>query len=192
MMKTQRQEQIYQLIKQEKKLSTKELSQEFNVSEMTVHRDLKRFIDDGLVKKVHGGVEVLEETIDIQKNQCVFCQKSLVPEGRLGYQLILSNHEIENTCCAHCGILRHIQMKDKVLQAFCHDFITNTTISTTSAWFVVDSSLQLGCCEPQVLVFGNRNHAKKFVKGFEGTILSFGEVSRRLEREMDASCCSKE
>ncbi|MFD2830816.1 DeoR family transcriptional regulator [Corticicoccus populi] len=190
MVKTKRQEKIYNLIEEQKEITIKKLSQRFSVSEMTIHRDLKLLIDEGLVKKIFGGVQLSEASADVQQNQCAFCQKSITVEGKLNYQLILSNNKIENTCCAHCGILRQKQIEDKVVQALCHDFITHTTISPFSAWFVMDTGIHLGCCEPQVLAFGNKDYAEKFVKGFGGVILSFEEVSKRLEGEMDISCCS--
>ncbi|WP_147212744.1 DeoR family transcriptional regulator [Oceanobacillus sojae] len=191
-MKSKRQEQIYQMIQEEGHVKIRDLSEKFEVSEMTIHRDLKLLMEQGLVKKIFGGVQLQEVSNKIQQKQCTYCHKPISNEGKLTYQLILSANRIERTCCAHCGILRHKQLGEVVLQALCHDFMTNTTISATTAWFVMDTSLQMGCCEPQVLTFGNKDHAEKFVKGFEGTVLRFEEAAERVTEAMQASCCSKQ
>lgn len=190
MMKTKRQEELYTLIKEKKELTIKELSLRFKVSEMTVHRDIKNLIDNGLVKKVYGGIQLIEYFVNPQQNQCAFCHKTIASEGKLNYKIVLVNNQTENTCCAHCGILRHKQIESQVVQAFCHDFITHTTISTSTVWFVMDSILDLGCCQPQVFAFGNKSYAERFIKGFNGVILSFEEVSDRLSGEVSKSCCS--
>ncbi|MFD1426843.1 DeoR family transcriptional regulator [Kroppenstedtia sanguinis] len=190
MLKSERQEQIYQMVQEEGHVKIRDLSNKFAVSEMTIHRDLKLLTEQGLVKKIFGGVQILEQPKEAQQNQCVYCHKPVSNGGKLTYQLILPNNQIEVACCAHCGLLRHEQLGGDVLQALCHDFMTNTTISATAAWFVMDTSLQMGCCEPQVLTFGNQNYAENFVKGFGGVLFNFEEATKRVVQVMHADCCS--
>src|SRR5690625_6279515 len=74
---------------------------------------------------------------------CTYCHQET--SSRLEYRLILKNGMNEVTCCAHCGLLRHRQLGDQVEQAICHDFLRHTTISARLAWYVFDTSLEIGC-----------------------------------------------
>ena len=59
MNKNQRQHHIIQLIQQsneQKMLETRELAEQFGVSEMTVRRDFQELSHKGLVRRQHGGV----------------------------------------------------------------------------------------------------------------------------------------
>jgi len=51
----ERQIKIKDLIKGGKSLSISQLAQKFSVSEMTIHRDLKKLESEGSVRKTHGG-----------------------------------------------------------------------------------------------------------------------------------------
>jgi hypothetical protein len=103
---------------------------------------------------------------------------------------------VESACCAHCGLLRHRQLGDEVVQAICHDFFTQTTISSPLTRFVMDSSVDIGCCQPQVLTFGKKEYAQGFVKGFGASVLSLEEVMDKVHtdmKNMSGGCChSKE
>lgn len=107
-------------------------------------------------------------------NECVYCRKAI--NDRLTYRLILTNRDIEVACCAHCGLLRQQQLGDLVYQAICYDFLRHTTISAHDACFVFDTTLMMGCCNPQVLPFGDRQQADQFIIGFEGTCLTFRDA----------------
>src|SRR5699024_9665044 len=92
------------------------------------------------------------------------------------YRLILQDNNIEMACCAHCGLIRHQQLADQVVQAICHDFLKSTTISVANASYVMDTSIDIGCCQPQVLTFEQKDHAEKFVRGFGGNVYCFKEA----------------
>src|SRR5699024_4917463 len=159
-----------------------ELSNLFSVSEMTIHRDLKPFIEDNLIVKTFGGV-ALNQQLDHKQNQlCTYCHQET--NNRLAYRLIFQNGMSEVTCCAHCGLLRHRQLGDQVEQAICHDFLRHTTISARLAWYVFDTSLEVGCCQPQVLSFKEKDHAHNFVKGFGGEIHPFSEAIELICEKM--------
>ena len=55
MLKEERQHKILSILKDSGKVLTLSLSQQLEVSEDTVRRDLKELADAGRVKKVHGG-----------------------------------------------------------------------------------------------------------------------------------------
>ena len=184
MLPIERQRQIKMLIQTKKTLKINELSERFNVSEMTIYRDIKPLIEEGLITKTFGGISLVEKTNQTlpDQNQCVYCHKP--NNSKMTYRLILPNDKIETACCAHCGLLRHQQLGEEVLQAICHDFFMNTTISAPLTWYVMNTSLNISCCQPQVLTFANQEHAERFVKGFGGTVYRFEEVMEVVHREM--------
>jgi len=161
-----------------------ELSEKLAVSEMTIHRDLKPLIDEGYVIKTFGGV-TLSSKEAISRDTCVYCHSNI--HYKLSFKLILQNGKTESTCCPHCGLLRYRQISGKVDQVICQDFLRMTTINAQGAYFVMESSLELGCCQPQVLPFEYEKHAKQFVKGFNGVIYSFDEALHIVYEEMVSS-----
>ncbi|MFD1039383.1 DeoR family transcriptional regulator [Virgibacillus byunsanensis] len=193
MLPIERQNRIREFILEKQNMKISELSKEIGVSEMTIHRDLKPLIDEGIVIKTFGGVTLVRENTNefSVSEACVFCSRKV--NERLAYRLFLPNNKIEMTCCAHCGLLRHRQLGDKVVQAICPDFFRQTTISAPLAWYVMDTSVQMGCCHPQVLTFEWKEHADKFVKGFGGKVYSFSEAIETIFQKMNGNdqCCSK-
>lgn len=53
----ERQNEILSLLDQENKIYVADLGQKFNVSEVTIRKDLKELEERGLLKRVHGGAE---------------------------------------------------------------------------------------------------------------------------------------
>nr|WP_304214917.1 DeoR family transcriptional regulator [Fredinandcohnia onubensis] len=191
MLPIERQSKIRKLIQKQKTLKISELSEQFNVSEMTIYRDIKPLLEEGLVSKTFGGISLVEKEKHVLPSQshCVYCYKQINP--KLAYRLILANDKIETACCAHCGLLRHRQLGEKVLHAICHDFFMNTTISAPLTWFVMDTTLNVACCQPQVLTFEYREHAEKFVKGFGGEIQGLQGAMEVIYQKMQgpSGCC---
>lgn len=187
MLPIERQHKIKELLNDSHNMKISELSKELGVSEMTIHRDLKPLIEEGLAIKTFGGVTLASaDTRDSSPLEgCVICSRSI--NERLAYRLILTNNRIEMTCCAHCGLLRHHQLGDKVIQAICPDFLRQTTISTPLAWYVMDTSIDMGCCQPQILPFEWKKHANQFVKGFGGNVYRFSEAQEVILQKMNGS-----
>src|SRR5690606_692300 len=150
------------------------------------------------VTKTFGGIAlVVKEACQVNgppADLCVYCARTI--NERMAYRLILSNGSIENTCCAHCGLLRHQQLGAEVQQAICQDFLKQTTISALLASYVLDTSIHINCCQPQVLTFELRQHADMFVKGFGGVVYSFAEARQIIFERMNAltntSCCHQQ
>ncbi|MEH7235430.1 DeoR family transcriptional regulator [Bacillus sp. JJ1562] len=193
MLPIERQSQIRRLIQKHKTLKISELSEQFNVSEMTIYRDIKPLVEEGLISKTFGGISLNETDKHVfpSQSQCIYCHKPNNP--KMEYRIILTDNKIETTCCAHCGLLRHRQLGEDVLQAICHDFFMNTTISAPLTWFVLDTTLNVACCQPQVLTFENREHAEKFVKGFGGEIFGLQDAMEVIYQKMQCPSggCSK-
>ncbi|HAM81941.1 MAG TPA: transcriptional regulator [Ornithinibacillus sp.] len=183
-MPVERQNKIRALIYSKKAMRISELSEKLGVSEMTVYRDIKPLLEEGLIIKTFGGISLIEKEDNRLPDQgiCTYCQKPV--NAKMAYRLILENDQIETACCAHCGLLRHRQLGNGVLQAICHDFFLNTTISAPLTWYIMDTTLNIACCQPQVLTFGNLEHAEKFVKGFGGKIYGFQEAMEVIADKM--------
>lgn len=157
---------------------------------MTIHRDVKAMVESGFVEKIFGGISLADQKTGVTNlNECVVCQRSV--NHRLSCRLILTNNRVENTCCAHCGILRSQMLGNEVLEILCCDFFTNTTISVKNAWLVMDTTIDLSCCQPQVLPFNHREHAEGFVRGFGGTVVTYEEVLERIigTNQKGKGCC---
>ena len=195
MLPAQRLAQIRKLIQSHHSLKITDLSNMFNVSEMTIHRDIKVLVEEGIAAKTFGGITLISKEVEQETNRddCVFCHRQINP--RLAYRLILPNNRIESTCCCHCGLLRHRQLGDQVIQALCYDFFLQTTISAPLAWYVMNTSVDVRCCQPQALAFENLEHASGFIKGFGGTVLSFPQSLEQVHISMGnepRTCCKKE
>lgn len=193
MLASERQKKIKELVMSRYSLKISELSEMFKVSEMTIHRDIKPLIESGFIEKSFGGISLVSrETKGQNSNECVLCQKSL--NQRLAFRLILRENRVETACCTHCGILRHQMLGEEVLETLCSDFFSDTTISAMTASFVMDTTIDLGCCQPQVLPFKHKEHAEGFVQGFSGTVLSYTEALKKVTGQMEISkgCCHYE
>ena len=83
---------------------------------------------------------------------------------------------------------------DEVIETLCCDFFTNTTISAKNAWFVMDTTVDLSCCRPQVLPLDRREHAEGFVRGFGGTVVTYMKAMDKVIGQMENSkgCCQHE
>ena len=83
---------------------------------------------------------------------------------------------------------------DEVLEILCCDFFVNTTISAMNAWFVMDTTVDLSCCQPQVLPFNQREHAEGFVRGFGGIVVTYTEAMEKVTGQMEKGkgCCHHE
>ncbi len=170
-----------------------ELSKEIGVSEMTIHRDLKPLMEEGTVIKTFGGVMLADMNVSKRSvsDECVLCKRKV--NERMAYRLFLPNNKIELACCAHCGLLRSRQLGEQVMQAICPDFFKQTTISAPLAWYIMDTSVHMGCCHPQVLTFEWKELADKFVKGFGGKVYSYSEAMEAIFLKMNGNGlnCSK-
>ncbi|WP_339226505.1 DeoR family transcriptional regulator [Oceanobacillus sp. FSL K6-2867] len=196
MLPLERQNRIKQLILENKSMKISDLSTLLNVSEMTIHRDLKPLIEDGTVIKTFGGITIPEirvpdskQDLNNDKGKCVLCGR--IVNERMAYRLILSTSQIETACCAHCGLLRYQQLNDRVIHAICPDFLKQTTISAPVAWYVMDTEIHMGCCHPQILTFELKEHADKFVNGFGGYVFNFYEAKNEIIQKLqghNSSC----
>lgn len=179
MLPVERQAYIRTQIAKKENIKISELSKQLNVSEMTIHRDVKPLIDEGFIVKSFGGISLA----GAGPTTCIYCRKNL--NDKVVCQLILETDEVEMACCPHCGLLRFDQMKANVKQVICYDFFRQTTLNAKNAYFVVNTSIDLGCCQPQLITFEMEKHAQQFVTGFGGEVKTFSEALEIVIKTME-------
>lgn len=59
---SERRQEIMRILNEKKRVTVKELSKHFNVSEATLRTDLNKMEEDGLLARTHGGAILKEET----------------------------------------------------------------------------------------------------------------------------------
>lgn len=175
---------IKEWIVERQTMKISELSKEIGVSEMTIHRDIKPLIEEGFIVKTYGGITIAESGNKAKSslNQCDYCHREV--NDRFSYRLFLADNNFVTACCAHCGLLEYRQLGDQVTHAICRDFMMQTTISALLAWYVMDTTIQVGCCQPQVLTFERKDHADKFVRGFGGKVYNFTAALEVINSKM--------
>jgi len=190
MFPVERQNRIRELMAEKHTMKISDLSEMLGVSEMTIHRDIKPLIDEGFITKTFGGVTrkyTPADSSDTLEGHCVICHKKI--NEKLAYRLILPAAKIETTCCIHCGFIRHHQLHEQAVQAICHDFLLGTTVDATVSYYVMNTSISVGCCQPQVLSFHQKEHAEKFVKGFGGKIYPYEQAMEKILNNIDGKAC---
>lgn len=176
-----RKEKILELLKEGDK-SVKDLAKFFNVSLMTVYRDIKELEQEGkLIKKNRKLIAASPLNKNLVSGElCAFCKKTV--ESRLAYIIYTKKRVIQN-CCPHCGLLVHSEIdKEEIESAVTKDFITSNLLSAMSAFYVVNSNA-IACCAPSVLAFSRLSDAESFKKGFGGEVCDF-ENAIRLTKDI--------
>ncbi|MEN2767489.1 DeoR family transcriptional regulator [Ornithinibacillus xuwenensis] len=189
MLPIERQQKILSWLKEEDTLRVSEISSRLEVSEMTIYRDIKPLIEANKVIKTSKGIAIVTSSPSMSTNTCTYCFKNI--NSRHNIHLIMKDHRVEQTCCAHCGLLRYDDASEHVSQIICKDFLLDTTISAKTAYFLINANIDIQCCKPQVLSFESREVALQFQKGFGGDIHSFQDIIQVISQDMNEGCCLK-
>ncbi len=171
-----REKKILELLQKQGSASIQELMGAFDVSNMTIHRELNKLAEAGLIQKKHGGVSLMTQSPAVDSNQCAMCNK-LISE-RTVFIVQFENGGQKRACCAHCGLMIQNQSKN-AQQSLTADYLYGHIISANQAIFILGSDLTV-CCVPSVLSFGSRQDAEKFQKGFGGTLANMEEAIQYL------------
>jgi DeoR/GlpR family transcriptional regulator of sugar metabolism len=155
-----REKKIVEILHKQGKASILELVEAFGVSSMTIHRELNKLAEAGIVQKKHGGVVLLTQS----PAGCSMCGKSI--SERMLFIVQLESGEQKRACCAHCGLMIQNQSRDP-LNSLTTDYLHGHIISADQAVYILGSDLAI-CCVPSVLSFGSQQDAEKFQKGFGG------------------------
>ncbi len=175
-----RKEEILKLIEEGYK-TAKELARHFNVSLMTIYRDLKELEEEGLIVRRHGNVE-LKKDQEVKENSCAVCGKEV--DLRLAFIYVLKGRRKIYACCAHCGLLLAKSVgRERIEIAMTRDFITSNPINALDSYYVVGGSAS-PCCLPPAVAFGDKETAEKFAKGFGGRVADFEKAVAEMEKLM--------
>jgi len=189
MLPIERQQQILDWLEKEGPLKVSAISSRLGISEMTVYRDIQSLVEEQKVEKTSNGV-ALKTVVSTAADTCSYCFKKA--DTRLAFQLIKTNHQVEQACCAHCGLLRYRDIADEVAYIIGKDYLTDTTFNAKTGTFLMNAEIKLHCCEPQLIPFANSNQATRFQLGFGGESYPFEEAVESLAKEMGSGpCCSK-
>lgn len=179
MIPSERQQQIIAWLQTEKRLTIKQLVDRFNVSGMTVHRDLDRLAQEGKVIKVHGGAELVAQESGVGEGTavCQLCGGHVM--ARTAFTVMRQDGEKLCACCPHCGILLMQQIED-IGSALTPDFLHGRRVNVYQAYFVVGSEVQV-CCLPSTICFATQAEAGKFQRGFGGDVMNYIEAAAHLK-----------
>jgi len=173
-----REKKILEILQKQGSASIQELMEAFDVSNMTIHRELNKLADAGFIQKKHGGVSLVSPVPAADSNQCAMCNKPI--SERTVFIVRLENGEQKRTCCAHCGLMIQNQFKD-ALQSLTADYLHGHIISANQAIYILASELTI-CCVPSVLSFASQTDTAKFRKGFGGTQANMDQAIHYLQR----------
>jgi hypothetical protein len=187
---TERREKLLNWLEKDGTLSLVEMVNYFEVSKMTIHRDLDLLEQRQALKRIHGGAARLERQSNQQdagtfeqlsQVKCLICNRP--PSQNLLYTITLKNGEQKVACCPHCGISAHLLLGDQVAMALTADFLSGRLHSAQHSYFVM-GGVVAHCCKPSVLTFDDEEMATRFQKGFDGKIGRFNDAMAFLKKDM--------
>lgn len=172
-------------------LSLTEIVSRFEVSKMTVHRDLELLEKRHLLKRIHGGAVASESSrafghalppTDVRKRDiCSICQR---PVGQhLLYSLTRVGGVQIPYCCPHCGVSAQMAAPEQMVMALATDFLSGRPHPAQQSWFVL-GSVVVPCCRPSMLTFEDQAMARRFQLGFGGQIGRLSDALDYLRKEM--------
>jgi len=196
---TQRRKELLAMILDKGGLSLKEITEQFDVSKMTIHRDLDVLESRGLIRRIFGGAVPADDakatlpaaapspssvrsTHPFQPmDTCLVCLRPVTQH--LLYGITLTTSEQYFACCPHCGLSAHLRHKENITSAMTADFISGRPHPAHRSFFLMGSTAA-PCCTPSILTFESEEQAKRFQAGFGGTIGSLQAALEFLEEEM--------
>ncbi len=173
-----RQAEIMRWLEEVDTLTIKQLVNKFEVSVMTIHRDLDHLQTGGKVQKVHGGVMLAQ----IGENRegtavCSLCNDKI--SAHTQFVITWEGGEQGTYCCPHCGLLALNGTAKTAVSGLASDFLYGRMINVYQASYIIDSDVQL-CCIPSTICFATVTDAKKFQRGFGGQLMTYMTASTHL------------
>ncbi len=77
MLKKERHEKILNMVKEKRVVKLKELADQFNISLVTIRRDVEELEKEGLIKKIYGGIMYSEDVVKYEKSHAKRASQNL-------------------------------------------------------------------------------------------------------------------
>lgn len=171
-LREERLQTILDLVQREGSVRTADLTRRFQVSEMTVHRDLEELAARGLIRRVRGGAVAVSRP-DSLPTTCVTCHMDVPQHTRV--VLHLKDGSQRHACCPHCALVYASQHSEQIAVILVRDLLRQYVVDARLAHYVVDTDLVV-CCRPSVLAFKDGEDAVRFQRGFGGRLATFAEA----------------
>jgi hypothetical protein len=171
-----RQEKILELVNKKGSVTVDEIQQIMEISQATAYREIQALIQNGAATKIPGGLRRAESNLA----RCLQCGGEL--NARLSFLIEKRDGTQYNACCAHCGLMA-INVLSDINTAMTADFLYGTMLNVRQAWYVLHDEIGI-CCTPSVLCFSKQEDAKRFVKGFGGSVVNFVDVQKMIKEKM--------
>ena len=187
MLPADRRRRILARLEEEGSVSIKELCAEFDVSHMTVHRDLDHLANQGQLRKVRGGAVELASSpvpaVTSAGSSCCVCGQS--PRRNTSVICHFAPGEKHTACCPHCMLMYLSQRTAEEMPSavLVTDFLYGIKVNAQAAHYVLGPDVVV-CCTPTAMAFSRRDDAVRFQRGFGGRLLSFTEA---LQEARDAA-----
>ncbi len=196
---SQRRKELIAMIQEKGGLSLKEMTEQFEVSKMTIHRDLDVLESRGLIRRIFGGAVPADEAKVLSTpaislpslsrvappvhplDTCLVCLRPVTQH--LLYGITLASGEQYFACCPHCGLSAHLRHKENITSAMTADFISGRPHPAHRSYYLMGSAAS-PCCSPSILTFENEDQARRFLAGFGGKVGSLQEALEYLQEEM--------
>ncbi len=167
-----RQREILTLLDRESGVSAGDLAQRFQVSRMTIHRDLRSLLKQGLLLRIQGGAVTKGLVRAATKNHCSACRRRLLPHQCC--EILRADGSLDVACCTACG-LRQFSVQPAAEQFLVGDQVSGRMLPAEDAYFLVNS-LASPCCQPSFLSFASESEVALFQAGFGGSIARLDEA----------------
>jgi DeoR family transcriptional regulator, copper-sensing transcriptional repressor len=178
---TDRQRKIIEILRSAGSIDTHSLASELGVSTMTIHRDLNKLADAGVIHKVHGGATLQQPHESPTRPEfCSMCKKTV--QDRTGFYIHTKEGIKKSACCPHCGLIL-LKQTPNVESAIATDYLYGTIVSITQATFLMHSEITV-CCSPTILCFANPEDAIRFQRGFGGTLADLQTARQFIHKTM--------
>ncbi len=189
MLPNERHHYILNKLQRDGRATVSDLSRALNVSEMTIHRDLKHLAEQGALHKVFGGaVAIPPPEPTSAPPACAMCSQTV--SVRTAFTIQCADGSKIHACCPHCGLMLLNQHPESV-SAMATDFMRGTMVNVQAAFFVLNPDVTL-CCTPSIFGFAKRDHAEKFQRGFGGEIHPWRSAVERLHQLMTISSSTED
>jgi hypothetical protein len=191
MTSSERRKMILARLQADGNLQITDLAEDFQVSKMTIHRDLVILEEKGMLKRIHGGAVPTADSRNISEDiasfpesrqgECLICTRP--PTQHLLYTLTGKNGEQRQACCPHCGISAHILYGENIMMAFTADYLSGKLHAAQNSYFLL-GSVAAPCCHPSILTFEDEQMVRRFQTGFGGTVGGLNDAIKYLREAM--------